>query len=67
MKNPCWNCPNVGCGTYHDKCPEYQAYRHGKEKEYEERLKKGSLRVGLDDSFERRTRSLGWRSRLQQR
>ena len=24
---PCKDCPKKGCGTYHDVCPEYQAYR----------------------------------------
>lgn len=25
-RNPCKNCPNKGCGTYHDECPEYQEF-----------------------------------------
>ena len=33
-KNPCNGCPNVGCGVYHDKCPEYQAFRAELEKDY---------------------------------
>lgn len=27
MKAPCKNCPNKGCGSYHDQCEEYQTYR----------------------------------------
>ena len=34
MKAPCLNCPKVGCGSYHDICPEYQEYRKLKEQEY---------------------------------
>lgn len=24
---PCKDCERKGCGTYHDTCPEYRAYR----------------------------------------
>lgn len=24
---PCKDCERKGCGSYHDKCPEYQEYR----------------------------------------
>lgn len=40
MKAPCINCPKVGCGSYHDICPEYQEFRKAKEKEYAERKKR---------------------------
>ena len=26
MVNPCKNCPNKGCGPYHDECADYQEY-----------------------------------------
>jgi hypothetical protein len=26
MKAPCKDCPNVGCGPYHDECEPYQEY-----------------------------------------
>lgn len=53
MKNPCMDCPNIGCGVYHDKCPEYQAYRKEQEKDYILRLKKGQLRYDLDSNHYR--------------
>lgn len=34
MDAPCKDCPRVGCGSYHDICEEYQAYKKAKEKEY---------------------------------
>ncbi len=37
MKVPCMNCPKVGCGSYHDICPEYQEFKKGKEQEYKDR------------------------------
>ena len=24
---PCVNCDKKGCGSYHDKCPEYQQFK----------------------------------------
>lgn len=24
---PCKDCPKKGCGSYHDECQEYRAYR----------------------------------------
>lgn len=36
---PCKDCPRKGCGSYHDKCPEYQKWKaytnEIKKKEYE--------------------------------
>ena len=37
MKNPCMDCPNNGCGVYHDQCPEYQAFRADQLKVYDHR------------------------------
>ena len=39
VKNPCMNCPKVGCGVYHDICPDYQLYRSERLKDYEKRAK----------------------------
>ena len=25
---PCYECPQKGCGVYHDFCEKYQAYRN---------------------------------------
>lgn len=38
IKSPCGECSNKGCGIYHDKCPDYQAYRKAKEEEYPRRM-----------------------------
>lgn len=32
MKLPCSECENKGCGAYHDKCEEYQAYKEERKK-----------------------------------
>lgn len=37
---PCIDCDKKGCGSYHDKCPEYQQFKQEKEKELTERLKR---------------------------
>jgi len=66
-KNPCMNCPKVGCGVYHDKCPEYQAFRHGKELEYAERKEKSDRLSYNDDAYHRRMRSFGKKSQPKQR
>lgn len=34
---PCNKCPFKGCGAYHDKCPDFQAYRREKEMENKKR------------------------------
>lgn len=26
INTPCKDCPNKGCGVYHDECKEYQAW-----------------------------------------
>lgn len=57
MKNPCMGCPKAGCGAYHDKCPEYQEYRHGKEKEYKQKLVYNDYRYYKDDSYHRAKKS----------
>ena len=31
MVNPCKNCENKGCGTFHDECEPYQNYLQEKE------------------------------------
>ena len=37
---PCKDCPRKGCGSYHDKCPEYQEYKTATKKESEEKKKR---------------------------
>lgn len=37
IKNPCKGCPDMGCGTYHDKCPKYQEFRQASLKDYDKR------------------------------
>lgn len=56
MKNPCMECPKVGCGVYHDKCPEYQEFRHGREQEYKKRKAVVEQQFEADDAFYRRAR-----------
>lgn len=67
VKNPCMNCPKVGCGVYHDICPEYKLFREAKDKEAEERIRKGNVRDGINANFIRRTKSFKWRSHSKQR
>lgn len=47
VKNPCMSCPKAGCGVYHDKCPEYQAFRKSKLDDYERRRITSDLRYDL--------------------
>jgi len=37
MDAPCKDCPDVGCGAYHDICEKFQAYKKLKEEEYKGR------------------------------
>lgn len=32
MKLPCSRCENKGCGSYHDMCEEYQAYKNERQR-----------------------------------
>lgn len=34
---PCKNCPRKGCGSFHDQCEGYQAYRAEADKKKEKR------------------------------
>lgn len=43
MVNPCGDCPNKGCGTFHDKCTAYQNYRKENEMMNKERGKQNNL------------------------
>lgn len=56
MKNPCMGCPKAGCGSYHDICPDYQAYRDERFKEYERRRKISDLRADLSSNTKRHIR-----------
>lgn len=33
----CQNCPNKGCGAYHDVCPDYQAEKAERERIFKEK------------------------------
>lgn len=43
---PCKDCPNRGCGSYHDKCREYQEYKREREK-----IAKAKRRESFADGF----------------
>lgn len=32
MRNPCKNCPNKGCGPYHDECERHKEFKLEKRK-----------------------------------
>lgn len=53
MKNPCMNCPKAGCGVYHDKCPEYQAFRKEQFEDYEKRKRISNLRYDISSIVKR--------------
>lgn len=36
---PCKDCKNCGCGSHHDECKKYLAYRKEREMVYENRKK----------------------------
>lgn len=40
---PCIKCERKGCGTYHDQCPEYIAYKNELKKLYEARKKEQDM------------------------
>jgi len=48
MHAPCRDCPKKGCGSYHDKCPEYIEYRKERDKIYEERKRVSINETNLD-------------------
>ena len=56
MKNPCMDCPNVGCGVYHDQCPKYQEFRNNQLKDYERRKQISTLRADLSANVKRHLR-----------
>lgn len=43
---PCKDCEKKGCGAYHDKCPEYLAFKEQHKKEKEERQSR--IKVEMD-------------------
>ena len=58
MANPCRNCPDKGCGAYHDICPEYNKWKR-EEEEKRKRIKEGKMYHGReyirDSAFKCRT------------
>lgn len=48
MKNPCYNCENSGCGTYHDECPDYQEWRKELDRVKESRFKESQTEADLN-------------------
>lgn len=38
MKAPCMDCPDVGCGVYHDICPKYQEFKKNQQESYKRRI-----------------------------
>lgn len=40
MIRPCKDCPNKGCGSYHDKCQAYQDFVAERDKISENKVKK---------------------------
>lgn len=37
MTSPCYNCPQRGCGSYHDQCERYQTFCRERRKQSERR------------------------------
>ena len=53
---PCKDCPDVGCGSYHDICPKYQEFKKQKRIEYEQRKVRSERKNDLDSVLKRRIR-----------
>ena len=47
MDAPCKDCERIGCGAYHDICPEYQAYKKAKDEEREKNFRINNLKNDL--------------------
>ena len=62
MKVPCGECPKAGCGSYHDKCEQYQEYRKSKEREYVRKKIVNTMEHDLNE-IERRRMSRSKQSR----
>lgn len=65
---PCKDCLKKGCGIYHDRCPDYMAYKEAQKKENDER--KERMKYELDYKsmeVERVLRRRKEQSRLKQR
>ena len=56
MKNPCMECPDVGCGPYHDECPKYQEFRNNNLKDYERRIQKSNEKYDIVENRRRHIR-----------
>ena len=47
MDAPCKDCPNAGCGSYHDICEKYLVYREAQKEEYAKRKIASQLEADL--------------------
>ena len=54
---PCRHCPDKGCGSYHDICPEYLAWR--KKVDEKNEVERGLRANTMSDAKRRAT----WRSK----
>lgn len=68
MEAPCKDCPDKGCGAYHDKCPKYQEYKSITNQQKEEKR----IRDKIDSDYksvviERANKRRKNRTRLKQR
>ena len=44
MLSPCLDCERKGCGSYHDKCEKYQAYKESKYQVFLKKKKEETIR-----------------------
>lgn len=51
IKNPCTNCPRIGCGAFHDKCEEYLEYVEERRRVSDDKC--NSKRYKWQNSYER--------------
>ena len=59
MENPCKNCPDKGCGKYHDECERYQGYKQYLEEKREMiRKAKGGRQYLKPSTFKSRTNGM---------
>ena len=55
-QSPCINCEKKGCGSYHDKCPDYLKYKSESEQNKQLRKRGNVCREWVKDTtFKHRT------------
>lgn len=54
MKSPCVNCERKGCGSYHDQCEPYQAFKDERTNYRTDKLKSHEI---SDFKFDRVTKA----------